>query len=81
MVIRADTVECQSLQKIITIQPNGTKQVVGSVEFIDKFIDIDDRFLLDSGGIDLCAVATAVSTALETYFTLNKPRILAYARP
>ena len=77
MVIRPEKVQRQSLQKIITIQPNGTKQVVGSVEFID----IDDRFLLDSGGIDLCAVATAASTALETYFTLNEPRILAYARP
>ena len=65
------------LEEIITIQSNGTKLIVGSVEFID----IDERFLLDSGGIDLCAAGSVASTALDTYFTLAEPRSLAYARP
>jgi flavin reductase (DIM6/NTAB) family NADH-FMN oxidoreductase RutF len=66
-----------TLQEVIPIKTNDTKLVVGSVEWID----LDERFLLDSGGIDLCAAQSMASTALDTYFTLTSPQSFPYARP
>ena len=66
------------LEEILDIKANGTKLVIGRV----TLIDIADARLLDKdGGIDLIKSGSISSTALDTYFSLNKVAQLDYAKP
>jgi len=66
------------LEDILDIKANGTKLVIGRV----VLINIANSELLDKdGGIDLIQSGSLASTALDTYFSLNKTAQLDYAKP
>lgn len=65
-----------TLEDIVDIKANGTKLIIGRVQFID----MPKELLLENGGIDLIKADSLCSTALDTYFQLSNPQTLPYAR-
>jgi len=65
------------LQEIIDINSNNTKLIVGEV----VFIELDDDLQESDGGIRLQQADTLASTALDTYFTINRHQQIPFAKP
>jgi flavin reductase (DIM6/NTAB) family NADH-FMN oxidoreductase RutF len=65
-----------SLEDIVDIKANNTKLIVGRVQLVE----IPDDALLSDGGIDLVEHGTLASTALDTYFSIQKVAQLKYAK-
>ncbi len=65
------------LEEVIDIKSNGTKLIVGRV----RMVEVPDGALLEDGGIDLVGSGTLASTALDTYFSIEKVAQLRYAKP
>lgn len=66
-----------TLEEIINIPSNGTKLIVGRV----KLIDLPDQSIGNDGSLDLTALGSVASTALDTYFSLTEIARLPYAKP
>ena len=66
-----------SLDSIIDIPTNGTKLILGKVEWLS----IDDEALKHDGSIDFERSGTLGSTALDTYFQVSELCRLPYAKP
>lgn len=65
------------LEDIVDIKANNTKLVIGRV----RLIEMPDHCFQGDGGIDLVESGTLASTALDTYFSINKVAQLPYAKP
>lgn len=65
------------LEEVIDIKVNNTKLIVGRV----RMVEVPDDAVLDDGGIDLVKCGTLASTALDTYFSIDKLAQLRYAKP
>jgi len=66
-----------SLKDIIDIPINGTKLIVGQVEWVDLM----EGALETDGSLGWESLGSLGSTALDTYFTVTEHARLAYARP
>ena len=64
------------LEEVIDISSNNTKLIVGRV----KLIDIPDHKVSEDGSLDLSALGTLASTALDTYFSITEVARLPYAK-
>ena len=65
------------LEETVSIASNGTVLIVGKVILAQLPAD----HFGDDGSIDLTALGSMASTALDTYFELWPPRQLPYAKP
>ena len=65
------------LEETVSIASNGTVLIVGKVILAQLPAD----HFGDDGSIDLTALGSMASTALDTYFELGPPRQLPYAKP
>lgn len=65
------------LEDVVDIKANNTKLIIGRVNLIEM---PDDTFDHD-GNVDLVKSGTLASTALDTYFSINKIAQLKYAKP
>ena len=65
-----------TLEEIIDISSNGTKLIVGRV----NFVELPDDAVAADGSIALTAHQSLASTALDTYFTLTEMCRLPYAK-
>ena len=65
------------LEETIPIKSNGTVLIVGNV----TLVQLPAEHLADDGSIDLPALGSLASTALDTYFHLTDPIRLPYAKP
>jgi flavin reductase (DIM6/NTAB) family NADH-FMN oxidoreductase RutF len=66
-----------SLEDIVDIKANNTKLIIGRVQLIE----MPDDALHSDGSIDLIESGSLASTALDTYFSINKVAQLSYAKP
>ena len=66
-----------SLESIIDIPVNGTKLILGKVEWVS----LCEEAFSEDGSIDFDKTGTLGSTALDTYFSAQKVARLPYARP
>ena len=66
-----------TLEETVSIASNGTVLIVGKVVLAQLPAD----HVGDDGSIDLTALGSMASTALDTYFELGPPRQLPYAKP
>lgn len=66
-----------TLVETISITSNGTVLIVGKV----ILAQIPAAHLGEDGTIDLTALGSLASTALDTYFRLSEPTRLPYAKP
>lgn len=65
------------LVETLPIAANGTILIVGKV----LLVQLPAHSLGDDGSIDLTALGSLASTALDTYFRLSEPTRLPYAKP
>lgn len=66
-----------SLEETVPIASNGTLLIVGKV----ILVQLPEDHFGEDGSIDLSALGSLASTALDTYFELGKPVRLPYAKP
>ena len=65
-----------SLEEIIEIPSNGTKLVVGRVQFVE----IPDEAYSPDGSLAITDHGSLASTALDTYFKISEHKRLPYAK-
>lgn len=65
------------LEETVSIESNGTLLIIGRV----ILAQLPEHHLGKDGSIDLTALGSLASTALDTYFELGVPVILPYAKP
>ncbi len=65
------------LVETIPITANDTILIIGKV----SLVQLPEEHLAADGAIDLTAIGSLASTALDTYFQLNRPTRLPYAKP
>lgn len=65
------------LVETIPITANDTILIVGKV----RLVQLPEEHLAADGAIDLTAIGSLASTALDTYFQLSQPTRLPYAKP
>jgi len=66
-----------TLEDVIDIPTNNTKLIVGKV----TLIDLPDSSLSSAGDLDLSALGSIASTALDTYLSISPLAKLPYAKP
>ena len=66
----------RDLEEIVDISSNGTKLIVGRV----NFVELPDDAVAADGSIALTTHQSLASTALDTYFTLTEMCRLPYAK-
>ncbi len=66
-----------TLEETVPIASNGTLLIVGKV----ILAQLPEDHFGEDGSIDLSALGSLASTALDTYFELGKPVRLPYAKP
>lgn len=65
------------LIETIPITANDTILIIGKV----FLVQLPEEHLAEDGAIDLTAIGSLASTALDTYFKLTEPTRLSYAKP
>ncbi len=65
------------LEETIPIKTNDTVLIVGKV----TLVQLPEEHLADDGSIDLPALGSLASTALDTYFEISRLSRLPYAKP
>ncbi len=66
-----------TLEDIVDIKANNTKLIIGRV----LLIEVPREALQKDGSINLVQCGSLASTALDTYFSINKIAQLNYAKP
>lgn len=66
-----------NLEQCIDIPLNGTKLIIGSI----NYIDIADTFVYNDGFIDLSASEALICQGLDAYFSVQNIGRLPYAKP
>ena len=66
-----------TLEETVPIASNGTLLIVGKV----ILAQLPENHFGKDGSIDLTALGSMASTALDTYFELGTPLRLPYAKP
>ena len=62
------------LEDVLDIAANGTQMIIGRVSLVQT------ECMADDGSLDLCAMQSVASTALDTYFGITPLARFAYAK-
>ena len=62
------------LEDVLDIAANGTQMIIGRVSLVQT------ESMADDGSLDLCALKSVASTALDTYFGITPLARFAYAK-